>query len=884
MMDKVKKYILNLVKGDLPESVTSILAELDYVIEASYSPDFDYEFTLIDHVDAIGSKEGRFILFGETDDRESFFEMGGVAVISSELLQSEIERTFFKRLLGDSATLQVNSGLTEELRSLGKVKVTDHLNSGFYCDSISVKAAEEGFDFFNIKKGLFHLFNYVSEVIQKEKGSFPLDVDFGICGDTFFLQAHFPVEKFYSELVWKALSKEEGSLSGMGKEATSLDIYTLKSSSKLVITSAWTKDVSSSKSIYIHGIDKFKAVRPSLEGEKPNKVKINYKEDLHLELGKDKGKSISLSSISRIVNFLEMKEIDVEEITLDSLAGVLRDYPNQNLISKLDLDSKEEILNLLLNSQKHNEIKESLEIKKTSSNQKEILEKFLKKVESLNIDEANEIVSLGVQDYTEAIERVSGWVDEADETTTVIKGAREDIGETSQLIKGSKEEEDNEKVIINGSQEDLGQNKDILEVKSLKVNEEAERDFSNVKGELPKWRSTRDSLVADIKRKISSDEIKGHEDLSVQVSTMLRERMNISEGESSALVQGLLNDSVLETVSDEKREVPSFDSTEFEKLKEASAKKDIQLSRMMKLIDVMKKELLVSSSKNNKVDDVRHDVEISRLNTELERKNKQIEILKTNTENIVTNNETEKRTNEAIDHVLHKGLASAEAKGYESKIKTLETMLEEAKERSETLNTKLEDEKRNSTSKADADTTHFREKMMKSQVIINKLQKENKELGAEVENLKKVQAELSEVVVPSRNLESDQNLVVEKEREIEKLVLEIKKGSDQNKAIGLKIKQLEQKNKFLTAQVEESSSKNGSGRSSTQSSDSAKFQHKIKQLEKLNNNFKAESDKAKAELAEKKKEILKYKQEANLLKSKVTEFERKLAINKKKAA
>ncbi len=883
-MDKVKKYILNLVKGDLPESVISILNKLDYIVEDSYSSDSDYEFTLIDHIDAIDSKEGRFILFGEIDDREAFFEMGGVAIISNELLKSEIERTFFKRLLGDSATLQVNSGLTEDLRSLGKIKVTDHLNSGFYCDSISVKAAEEGFDFFNVKKGLFHLFNYVSEIIQKEKGSFPLDVDFGICGDTFFLQAHFPVESFYSELVWKALSKSDGSLSGMAKEASSLDIYTLKSSSKLVITSAWTKDVNSSKSIYIHGIDKFKSVRTFLEGEKPKKVKINYEEDLHLKLSRDTEDRISLSSISRIVNFLEMKEVNVEEITLDSLEDELRDYPNKNLISKLDLSSKEEILNLLLNSQKHNEIKESLESKKSSSNQKEILERFLKKIESLNIDEANEIVSLGVQDYSEAIERVSGWIDEDDEATTIVKGSREDIGEASQLIKGSKEEKDNEKFIIKGSQEDLGQNRDILEVKSLEVSEQKERDFSNVKGELPKWRSTRDSLVTDIKRRISSDEIKGHEDLSVQVSTMLRERMNISEGESTALVQGLLNDSVLEAISVDSKESSHRDDTEFEKLKEASAKKDIQLSRMMKLIDVMKKELLVSSSKNSRVDDVRHDVEIARLNTELERKNKQIEILKTNTENIVTNNETEKRTNEAIDHVLQKSLASVEIKGYESKIKTLEAMLEEAKGRSEILNTKLEDERKNSTSKSDADTAHFREKMMKSQVIINKLQKENKELGIEVENLKKVQADLSEVVVPSTNLESEQNLVEEKEREIERLVLEIKKGSDQNKAIGLKIKQLEQKNKFLTAQVEEASSKNSSGRSSGQSSDSAKFQHKVKQLERLNNNFKAESDKAKAELAEKKKEILKYKQEANLLKSKVTEFERKLAINKKKAA
>ena len=259
MSNTSPKYILNLIQGSLPESLSTILEELTYTVSQRVEEGVVYEFTLIDTFDPEALYKGKLVLIGETDSRELFFQRDGVAIVSKELLDRGVERTFLRRVLGENSTLQVSSSFAGELDSLGKVKITDHLNSGFYCDSIAAKSGEAGFEFFKVKKGIFHLLNYASEVIHEDKGSFPVDIDFGTCDDSFFLQAHFPIEGFYKELVEKSLSTFSGSLSSALNEVTSLDIYTLERTDKLVISLVWNKHVDSHKSIYMHGIEKFEA-------------------------------------------------------------------------------------------------------------------------------------------------------------------------------------------------------------------------------------------------------------------------------------------------------------------------------------------------------------------------------------------------------------------------------------------------------------------------------------------------------------------------------------------------------------------------------------------------------------------------------------------------
>ena len=901
MTNSSKRYILNLVEGKLPESLCVIFEELGVAL-SDKEESVDCEFTLIDTFDPEVSHKGKLVLIGTTESRELFFQRNGVAIVSEELLSRGVERTFLKRVLGENSTLQVSSSFEGQLESLGKVKVTDHLNSGFYCDSIAMKSGEAGFEFFKVKKGIFHLLNYVSEVVYEDKGSFPLDIDFGVCDDSFFLQAHFPVEGFYKELVDKSFSSN-GSLNSVLDEVTSLDIYTLERTGKLVISLVWNRAVDSHKSIYMHGIEKFEAIEYTPKGSLPKITNISHNGDSKLDI--ESKKRMPLSILRRVIKFLEQSEHDPQDVTISSIDTLLRDYPNQKLVSMLGAVDKEEIVTIIRDSSRRSEIENSLDEMRNSVDQESLLERFLNKVSSLDIDEANEIVSIGVQDYSDAVERVSGWIDEEDDSTIIVKGSREDIGEEGQLVKGGKEEdsehsqvvsgeredlgeghqiisganveEDRSSITIKGNHEDLGVDREVMEVKNLNVDES---DFTKVKGDLPRWRSAKDSLIDEVRKKILNKEIDGHDDLSDQVSELLQSKIKISKEESAALVDGLLNESVLESMAQNDSE-SGVDSSESDELREASAKKDIQLSRMMKVIEMMKKELLATKERVSTFDSSKLELDIKNLNSEIEKKNKQIEFLKKNTENLSTNMEVEKSKSDSLEMLEVEKLDSAEVKSYESKIKSLEAMLEEARSRSEVLNSKLEEERKETLTKSDTDTTHFREKMMKSQMIINKIQKENRELGAEVEKLQKARAELSNVT-PSSVPGREENLALEKN--IESLTLEVKKEKDQCKAIGLKVKQLEQKNKFLTAQVEESRKKTSSSRSTSKAPDTAKLQYKVKQLEKLNSSFKAESDKSKLELAEKKKELHKVKLEANLLKSKVTELERKDTINKKKAA
>lgn len=305
MSDNSKKYILDLLQTPMTRKVKTILEDLFFTLETSENKEISYEFVLIDDINKECPSGSKIIFFGKLKDKKPFFEKGGVAVLAEDVFDSEVELTYLKRLLGENSTLDVADSLQTELQALGKVKVTDHLNSGYYCDSIVVKAAEEGFNFLNIKKGVFNLFGFISEIILDDKGEFPIDVEYGFSGNSFFIQSHFLVEEFYSDLLWELLSDESSSLALMVDSAKTIDIYTLEKTQKLVVTASWAKEYTQNKSLYIHSIDSFRPANRKTKLDKVKPLTIDYKKDHELHLPKNKKTPLSLSSISRIVNFLK---------------------------------------------------------------------------------------------------------------------------------------------------------------------------------------------------------------------------------------------------------------------------------------------------------------------------------------------------------------------------------------------------------------------------------------------------------------------------------------------------------------------------------------------------------------------------------------------------
>ncbi|WP_417335383.1 hypothetical protein [Halobacteriovorax marinus] len=870
MSDVQEKYILNLLGDSLHESYVEVLQELGFSLDTEREDGREYKFTLAGPGESISDLvEAQIIYIGESKEHASLFKEGVVAIVPSELGESEVDRTFFKRLLGEDSTLRTSESISNGLEGIGSFKVSDHLNSGFYSDSIAIKAAKREFDFFKVKKALFHLFELSSQIILSDKGSFPLDIDFGVCGDDFFIQAHFPVESFYLEYLVDNFLSDKESIGQIIENVNSLDIYKLSRTDKLVLTCAWSKG-SENKAIYIHDIEKFNFNGISKKEDIEN-FELKDTLDESFSLKSASSRTLELGNIKRIVDFVKMQSSD--DITISNLSKFLENYPNKKIIKGITQHDKEEILKVLQSSQKIEEIENSVSKKEISLSNEEVLEKLINKIENLDIDEANEIVSLGLQDYSEAVTRVSGWVDKPDNSKTIISGSREDIGEKTQLIKGSREDLTEETFVISGDSNSS----------ESESNSRREVNYDNVQAHLPKWRAAKDGLIAKLRERVKSDNELKDLNIKDEISSLFQENLNIEGSESNALVKGLLDDTLINSLEVTKEESTSSIDKEVTHLRDSAAKKDAQISRMMKLIDAMKKELIIQKKNADPERDSVAEVELAKVKDELSKKEKEIEILKSNRDNMSEALEAQRHKDDLVQDIVKQIPNNAEIKSFEAKVKTLEAQLEDARERSELLNTKLEQERKDALIKSDEDTAHFRTKMMKSQQVINSFQKENKELSKEVERLQSLQREL-DTIVPEQSTSNDASELIEKEKEIEMLNLEVKKSVDQSKALGLKIKQLEQKNKFLMAQVEESARKSSAGRGSSRSGADTKSQHKIKHLEKLNENFKTEAQNAKSELAQKKKEILKYKQEANLLKTKLAESERKLAVTKKNAA
>jgi hypothetical protein len=174
-------------------------------------------------------------------------------------------------------------------------------------------------------------------------------------------------------------------------------------------------------------------------------------------------------------------------------------------------------------------------------------------------------------------------------------------------------------------------------------------------------------------------------------------------------------------------------------------------------------------------------------------------------------------------------------------------------------------------SQKDGEISKLKETVLVAQTIIDKLKKERNELESKYNDEK---VKLSKLLSMSKELDDSANRGAdEKDVLINNLLNEKKQAEEKSKTLVHEYKKLEQKMKFTVAQLEESLKKKSAPASKGNDAHS-------KQLEVASNRI-AEAN---ADVVEKKKEIIKLKQENASLVTRLSEAERKLGLSDKKAS
>lgn len=210
----------------------------------------------------------------------------------------------------------------------------------------------------------------------------------------------------------------------------------------------------------------------------------------------------------------------------------------------------------------------------------------------------------------------------------------------------------------------------------------------------------------------------------------------------------------------------------------------------------------------------------------------------------------------------------------ESENKSLSMRLDFANRKINIINENMEKQDTGVNAKKDKEISTLKSHIQMAQAMMEKFKQERndleKKLVEERDKVSKIRDEKATAVGSPRD-QSD------KDKQIITIATDKKNLEEKFRAQGIELKKIEQRLKFATAQLEESLKKKNT--QSSQGGGKTNDTH-LKQLENAN----ARIAETCTELVEKKKEILKFKQDNTVLSAKVAELEKKLGNIDKKAA
>ena len=314
---------------------------------------------------------------------------------------------------------------------------------------------------------------------------------------------------------------------------------------------------------------------------------------------------------------------------------------------------------------------------------------------------------------------------------------------------------------------------------------------------------------------------------------------------------------------------PAFDEEQFENVA-MIGKLQRDLESMKNAVKKAQKDLIKKDMYQKKLKEEGKQQDLRRIN--------QIQILEERVGQLVNQAISDKEGREEKDELVR----------LRNENKSLVGMIEVANKRIANLTTNADKTKNDAQRKTQFEMERLKESYKNSLDKMTKYRAENHQLTGK---LKGIEAEFK--AIKSRFVKeqergaqqkgADHEELLEKNKEVNKLKLELSAANNKTKGLELKVKELAQKMKFLSAQAqsaEEHRERPKGDADYVSKSSEEKLEHKVKQLELMNNKLTTVSRKAADDLNEKKKEAMKYKAEVTALKHQVATLERKLA-NKK---
>ena len=832
------------------------------------------------------------------------------AFVDDNIFKSEVSQMILRRAAGNIGGLNIDDLKDDLVEKSFTVKVLNDYSIGHLSDVILNFALERNVDEGVIRPYVLHLLTFISSLEKANIVSYPIDLDCGFSEDTFFIQSHCRNNGFVFENIMDTLNdKNEASkdiFKDILKNTDLLNIFTIGSTKKLVVTGCWFyesvwSDVKSYSSFIVHDVQTLSADRWELDNSVNSFLKhslenISKKKNItslsHNYNTTDNANTAEVLNPLKVKNTFDFLKDKVElpvskDFNSDDLTDILLEFPRANKMNNLNNKEKDVLTKLLKNSLAYDELDLEVQKVKGAISSEEYVSQLIKNIADMSGEDIKEVFKLNRNEK---------------ENVTIVPGTKEDLSEGQTLVKGQSEEAENDVQVVRGFKEEDKQ--DIQRIKSLNTpdsNEDINKEQSLSQEEIFKKVKAQNEEKLEGKTIVSGDsedlynnevwEIKRLNVLK-KMEVELLERENLSSNEVNEKIELIFEEEV--------------------GVKAPYCKTGVEL-----LVNNAT-ELCIEDGINNLKDEIKQRLTLERVASQLQTREKQVEKMK----ELITRLRSEngqlsyrvqdlEKENKVLDFNQRNTVAQSDKALDIPNIEPIEELqrnenvnVSNLRDENEKLLTQIESLKKRvnymyQNSKTNAGTnldTNDIQAMAsendRMKILIAKHSGEMEKIKSEKrESLMILEKKKEEVAAKDELLakyieENDKFKSKKDDQRIRELTDEMKSLAQENKEVTLKAKSFEQKLKFVNAQLDRFKSKENkrAGGLKAPSGVDAKTKNQIKKLENMQTRMKQAHSKAQKELSEKKTELHKAVLENKTLNVKLRDLEKKLEVLGRKAS
>lgn len=530
-----------------------------------------------------------------------------VGFINRQISEWDIPKLILKRFFGGEGELGPEENYKGVLQKSGTIKILDINSLGHFSDVITSFATSTQVNPIQIRNFSVLILSYLEYLNRSEMVSLPLEVDYGVSQDSFFLQIHCDKNEFSLENILEATEEQElkNPFVSLLKESIGkvdlLEIYTLKASSKLVMNACWISNPNFTRTNYfpsllIHQVNHLKDQKktfganvvpdtfydPDLKDFR--KAKIAEKLPTRQKGPEEIKEAINPVLIKRFYNYINDYHkktgylVSEKGYDHETLLGDIVGFPDKEALERLNPSEKDELVRIILENAP--EFLSQVEDVKSQIESDEYLEGILSSLSNMTAEEAEMVVGEN-EDLGEENQLVKGSREDLTEESQMVGGDGEDLTEESQVVSGVVDEPDDESRKIEGEREDLAP-------EAFKVNGSKE-EKENL------WEVKKSNVQEKIKGIINDRRLNGatHEEIDKEVQSIIKEELNLSEENSEKVVSN-----ISDAASDQwlKGGVDAVNETikqriKIEKIENQLGLRETQVEKMKGYINSLKLEL-----------------------------------------------------------------------------------------------------------------------------------------------------------------------------------------------------------------------------------------------------------------------------------------------------